>query len=153
VGCTACGQWHYVSRADGVASVRPYEDTNEPISEDGSTGESGTATAIPPAIDEELARIDQAWEWERKNYLVFGLSGEPEVPGLLNGVLFGLVPVLGGLVVLYFTGGDGFSNRLIGLGLVLGGIAFGVYRVRQALAYQQAQQRYQSRRRASVRVD
>jgi hypothetical protein len=126
-----------------------------PFAED-SPPESGAAVASPTAeapelpqetIEEELARLDQEWEWERKKYLVLGWTGDLVVPNRIAAAGAGTILVVAGFVVLLVSGGAYFSNRLIGLGLLAGGLGLGGYRVRQALAYEQAFRRYQGRRR------
>src|SRR5262245_47941871 len=148
--CTACGQWHYINRSGPVPAATPVADTPSSTGEATAGPNTGAvAEACPTKIEEELARLDEDWVWERKKHLVITWTGDTDVPSLTGGVLAGVLITLAGATLLYFTGGSEFVDRLSGLALIVAGIAFGGYRVRKALTYRQAYRRYQSRRRAS----
>jgi hypothetical protein len=151
IPCPACGQWHIIKRGGPVVLVEPI----------GAVEAEPAELVAPPAeqpqpqeeeqtpVNPEINRLDQDWLWERKQYYVFGWQGGETIPTIAGGILAGVIPAVLGFLVFCQAKADNFAERLLGLVLVVGGIAFGIYRLRKALAYQQAYEKYQRRRQAS----
>jgi hypothetical protein len=147
VNCPECGQGHTIDRTGPELVARPMGD----VPADEPPTPAAAPTEEEEDLGEEVLRVDLAWAAEKKKYLVWGLLGEETEPDIITGALMGFAVAVVGKIVLYQSLGGDLIKLLPGIGLIVAGVALGVYRVQKALAYQQAYRRYQGRRRASTR--
>ncbi|MBY0524109.1 MAG: hypothetical protein K2R98_11960 [Gemmataceae bacterium] len=148
VACASCGQWHTVDRSGPVLVVKPFgEQETEPAEAAPPTDASGEERMVPP----ELLQLDMDWERERKRHLVFGVSGEVDVPEMITPIGVGVALTGVGAYLFYQSAGASLVSRLPGLAVIAGGIAFAIYRIGKARAYEEAYRRYQGRRRATTK--
>jgi predicted phage tail protein len=117
------------------------------------------------AHEKDLERIDREWELEREQYLVADKQGVRQVPDTASSVIGGVVVTVFGLIwtVMAFSITSGFNEfggpggfasvfPLFGVVFVLAGIGMSIYSYPKAQQYQQAYERYQTRR-AAVRSE
>ena len=103
----------------------------------------------------EIAQLDREWELERENYMVVGKNGHRHIPGKASSVFVGIFTVGFGIfwtamaASMIGFGGDGVFSifPLFGVLSVLFGAGMSIYAFVKAGQYEQAQQRYQRRRR------
>jgi len=151
VSCTACGQWHTIDRSGPAPVATPFGDPTVEASVPPPLDPAGAVAAEEKPVDEVLAQLDQEWAFERKRYLVFGLTGEPAEPDFITALLPGLVVLAVGGFMVWQASGSGLVQRLPGLLIGAAGLGLGIYRFNKMQAYQQAHRRYQARRRASAK--
>jgi Short C-terminal domain len=114
----------------------------------------------------ELARIDREWEIEREKYMLTGRYGRRYLPtpGMGKataafGGIFGLFWTIMAFGILSGAPDEGAFSMvkvffpLFGLVFTIGAIAYGVYMIKRAEAYNQAFAAYQRRRAAVMPED
>jgi hypothetical protein len=97
----------------------------------------------------ELARLDRAWEAERERYLVTGRRGARYLPSVASSVVTGVIAV--GFGLLWTAMAAALMNGLgpfplFGLFFVALGLWVSVSSLRKALRYRSAHEAYQRRR-------
>ena len=144
VSCPACGQWHTIDRSSGSPVAQPFEDADENVERppQDAPAESAGAPGSGSAKSEGIARLDMAWEREKKKHLVFGISGEMTVPSALSAVVSAVVGAGGGGFFIYRENPLGWIILAVGVG-------FGGFRWWKAQAYKQTYEKYRRRRRMS----
>jgi Short C-terminal domain len=103
----------------------------------------------------ELAQIDREWGMERENYMVTGKYGRKYIPDKVSSVFGGIFAVGVGIFWMAMTtsitgfGGAGVFSPfpLFGVLFILFGVGASFWSFVQAELYEEAQERYQRRRR------
>lgn len=103
----------------------------------------------------EIAQLDREWELERENYMVAGNNGHRHIPGKASSVIVGIFIVGFGIfwtamaALMTGFGSDGVFSifPLFGVLFVLFGAGMSIFAFVKAGEYEEAQQRYQRRRR------
>ena len=101
---------------------------------------------------DELARLDRAWEAERERYLVTGRRGARYLPSVASSVVTGVIAV--GFGLLWTAAAASLMNGyglfpIFGAFFIVLGLWVSVSSLRKALRYRSAHEAYQ-RRRAEV---
>jgi hypothetical protein len=101
----------------------------------------------------ELAQVDREWGMERENYMVAGKDGRKYIPSKVGSV-FGGVLIVGfgifwtSMTISIFSGAGVFSFfPLFGVLFILFGAGTSIWDFVKAGQYEEAQERYQRRRR------
>jgi hypothetical protein len=103
----------------------------------------------------ELAQLDREWELERENYMVTGRYGHKYIPGKFSSAFGGLIVVGFGIfwtsVAAIITTFAGFGVLsifpLFGVLIVFFGVGKSIFDFVKACQYEEAEGRYQCRRR------
>lgn len=94
-------------------------------------------------LQNKLLRLDRSWEQERETYMIRDRSGS-HIPTEKLSIVSGGTITLAGLIPIFmsFMGPSKLEGFLIGVPIIIGGIARGLYIHDKAKMYQQAEQRY-----------
>ena len=110
----------------------------------------------------ELARIDREWQIECEGYMITGKYGRRYIPTVGMGLVVAVISGFCGVFMVFmslkiknrFLHEDGMSTvaPLIGVAIAIGAVAYGIYVINKAQAYNRAFAAYQ-KRRAAVKVE
>ena len=113
-------------------------------------GNTDAAPALEAHLQNEVERLDREWQIECQRYMVQGKYGHTYLPNRGMSVLTGIVAVGFGVLWMTMTASMGAPPlfTLFGVLFIAIGIGVSIYTFSKANAYEQAQERYQRRRRA-----
>lgn len=135
-------------RRSGTLTANEFEIAKRRVLE-GSRNSSTDDHLEEIKAQNEIAQLDREWELERENYMVSGKHGHRHIPGKVSSAVGGLLIVGFGI---FWTMGAASSHapsflQLFGVIFVLFGAAMSIYSFATAGEYEEAQERYQLRRR------
>lgn len=141
-------------RRNGTLSSEEFEIAKRRVLE-GSQGSAGSDHLEEIKAQNELAQLDREWSLERENYMVEGQHGHKHIPGKISSVLGGLFIVGFGIFWTVMAASmTGFGEAgvfsifpLFGILFILFGAGMSIRAFVKAGQYEEAQERYQRRRR------
>ena len=102
----------------------------------------------------EVAFIDRQWEREKQRYMITDEHGRQHLPSEMGAVLTGVAMLVFGVVWLVGTAASGGGPMVVvGLLVVLIGLAAAMYQYHTAKDYRTAARRYRQRRKQVYRND
>lgn len=138
----------------GVLSRDEFEQAKRKVIE-GSTSATESEQLQEIKFQNEIAQLDREWELEREKYMVTGKHGHRHIPSrslsLLGGIFvvgFGIFwMVMASSITGPFQGGIAAIFPLFGVLFILAGLGMSIYSFFKAGDYEEAEDRYQRRRR------
>lgn len=99
-------------------------------------------------IQNEIIRLDQEWETERRQYMMHGKNGSSYIPNLGDSVVMSSLLVLLGIGLCFAHPNNHQHNSLLAVGIlsILIGLWSGVVGCTKASRYEQAYEQYQQGR-------
>ena len=135
-------------RRDGTLSSEEFELAKRQVL--GGTHDAADSDQLEDIkLQNEVAQLDREWELAREDYLVSGRYGARHFPSKVNSVLGAVAMVAFGIFwssLVASIPAPGFVS-LVGYGIILFAVYFGISRFMKAHRYEEDQARYKRRRK------
>lgn len=142
--CRHCGSSLAVNRSPSVVTTEVIERVADAV-------DKMAADVADLKRRSDLQEVDDAWESERKRFLIQTKNGVTE-PSETAGIMTAVIGVLAGLFFAYTAFSMGFAiGALFGVAFIVFALFAGISNVNRARALEDARRRYQSRRAAAIR--